>query len=83
MKSKALSGRRPQESRRKEGKTDGRRVDFERTEGHERLPLHAAQDLLKTALIVEFPRQTHTPVSQTPRGVANETQWGHRDLAEI
>lgn len=53
---------------------------FERTEGHERLALHAAQDLLKTTFIVEFPGHKHRPVSHGRREVAIETQWGRRDV---
>lgn len=75
MKSKALSGLRPQESRPKQGGTEWYAGCCERTEGHEGLALHAAQDLLKTAFIVEFPGQNYGRVSQRRRGVANEAQW--------
>ena len=55
----------------------------EHTEGHERLALHAAQDLLETAFIVELPGGNHGPVSQRSRTVASEMQWTPISVAEI
>jgi hypothetical protein len=44
----------------------------EHTEGHERLALHAAQNLLETAFIVEFPGGYRGPISFRSQMVPNE-----------
>lgn len=55
----------------------------EHTDGHEGLALHAAQDLLETAFIVELPGGNHGPVSQWVQTVASETQCALSSVSEV